>query len=60
MGTSGDTDITLPENEVKIFSNVWPDVGEFTYKWEEISGRGKGTLSGKNEKDVTLTGVSSY
>lgn len=62
MAVTGDTDVTLPTNSVKLFGSTWPappSPKAYLYKWEEISGPEHGTMTGKDNKDVVLSEVSS-
>ncbi len=59
VATSGDKNLTLPENQAKIFASTWPedDKKMFSYHWEKMAGPEEGTLSGKNAKDIVLSEV---
>lgn len=60
VAATGNTEVTLPENRVQIFTSTWPEPryrGEFTYRWEKLFGPSAGTIDGKNNKDIQLAGV---
>lgn len=58
VAIAGTKDITLPEDSTQLFSNTWPEGDMFAYNWELLKGPRRGTLHGRNLKDITLNNVS--
>ena len=58
MAIAGKSVITLPTDSTHLFSNTWPDSRSFSYQWELLKGPHGGTLSGRDQKDITLSNVS--
>lgn len=61
VAINGDTDITLPTNQAKIYGNTWPKPklsGAYLYKWEKVAGPEQGAIEGKDNHNALLRDVS--